>query len=83
MNVRGLMCYGRLEQIRILLEKHSISVAVLSETETSYSIAERTNIDGFKAFCPPASVTGPPKKEVGLPLWFRLYISDSERFFQP
>jgi hypothetical protein len=41
-------------------------VAVLTETETSHSIAETTNIEGFKAFCPPNSVTGPPGKEVGV-----------------
>ena len=65
-NIRGIECYGRLEQIRILLIKHQASVAVLTETETSHSIAETTNIEGFKAFCPPTSVTGPLGKEVGV-----------------
>ena len=65
-NIRGIECYGRLEQIRILLTKHLASVAVLTETETSHSYAETTNIEGFKAFCPPNSVTGPPGKEVGV-----------------
>ena len=41
-------------------------MAVLTETETSHSIAETTSIEGFKAFCPPNSVTGPPGKEVGV-----------------
>ena len=41
-------------------------MAILSETETTHSIAETTNIDGFKAFCPPSSVTGPCGKEVGV-----------------
>ena len=65
-NVRGIECYGRLDQIRILLVKHMVSVAVLTETETNHSIAETTHIDGFKAFCPPATVTGPSGKEVGV-----------------
>ena len=65
-NVRGIECNGRLEQIRILLTKHLASVAVLSETETSHSTAETTNIEGFKAFCPPNSVIGPTGKEVGV-----------------
>ena len=65
-NIRGIECYGRLDQIRILLVKHNVSVAVLTETETSHTVAETTNIEGFKAFCPPASVTGPSGKEVGV-----------------
>ena len=60
------MCNGRLEQIRNVLVKHDISIAILSETETTHSIAETTNIEGFKAFCPPTSVTGPSGKEVGV-----------------
>ena len=43
-----------------------MSVAVLSETETSHSIAKTANIEGFQAFCPPDSVTGPSKKECGV-----------------
>ena len=65
-NVCGIDCYGRIDQIHILLVKHLVSVAVLTETETSHSIAETTNIDGFKAFCPPSSVTGPSGKEAGV-----------------
>ena len=65
-NIQGLECFGRLEQIRTLLVKHSVSVAVVTETETSHSIAETSNIEGFKAFIPPKSVTGPLKKEVGV-----------------
>ena len=65
-NIRGIECYGRLNQIQILLVKYNVSVAVLTETETSHTVAETTNIEGFKAFCPPASVTGPPGKEVGV-----------------
>ena len=59
-NIRGIECVGRLDQIQTLLIKHQVSVAVLTETETTQSIAETTNIDGFQAFCSPTSVYGPP-----------------------
>ena len=65
-NVCGIECNGRLEEIRLLLVKYSVDVAILSETETSHSYASTTSIDGFKAFCPPKYVTGPPGKEVGV-----------------
>ena len=78
-NVRGIECNGRLEQIRVLLTKHHASVAVLSETETSHSIAETTSIEGFKAFCPPNSVTGPPGKEVGVILMISDKLAASAR----
>ena len=65
-NVRGIECSGRLDQIRDLLVKHLVSVAVITETETTHNIAETTNIDGFKVFCPPGTVTGPKDKEVGV-----------------
>ena len=65
-NICGIECYGRLDQIQILLVKHLVSVAVLTETETSHSIAESTNTEGFKAFCPPACVTRPLGGEVGV-----------------
>ena len=65
-NIQGIECSGRLEQIRILLLKNSVSNAVLTETETSHSIAETTNIEGYKAYCPPITVTGPRGKEVGV-----------------
>ena len=64
MNIHGIEFFGKLEQIRTLLIKNPVSVAVLSETVTSHSIAHSTSIEDFKAFCPPASVTGPLKKEV-------------------
>ena len=41
------------------LLKYNVSIAVLTETETSHSFAESTNIEGFKSFCPPSCVTGP------------------------
>ena len=66
LNVCGITYNGRLEQIRNILIKHDISVAILSETETNHSIAATTNIEGFKAFCPPNSVIGPLNKEVGV-----------------
>ena len=66
-NIGGIKCFGRLDQIQILLLKHSISVAVITETETTHSIAETTSVEGFKAFCPPSSVTCPSNcKEVGV-----------------
>ena len=39
---------------------------MLTETETSQSTAASANIEGCKPFCPPASVTGPSGKEVGV-----------------
>ena len=65
-NIRGIECYGRLDQVQLLLVKHLVSVAALTETETSHSIAQTTHVKGFKAFCPPSSVTGPQSKEVGV-----------------
>ena len=65
-NVHGIECVGRLDQIQILLEKHQISVAILTETETSHSVGQTTHIEGFQAFCPPPCVIGPYKKEVGV-----------------
>ena len=66
LNACGITCSGRLEQIRDILIKYDVSIAVLSETETTHSIAATTSIDGFKAFCPPTSVTGPSGKEAGV-----------------
>ena len=63
-NVCGIECIGRLEEIRLLLIKYKVDIAILSETETSHSLAANANIEGFKVFCPPLSVTGPPGKEV-------------------
>ena len=65
-NVRGVECVGRLDQIQQLLVKNLVSVAVLTETETTHLTAASSNINGFKAFCPPTCVTGPPGKEVGV-----------------
>ena len=63
-NVFGIECNGLLEEIRLLLNKYKVDIAILSETETTHSLALTTNIEGFKVFCPPLSVTGPPGKEV-------------------
>ena len=65
-NVRGIECNGRIEQVRLLLVKCQISLAVLSETETLHSFAASANMDGFKALCHPLSVTGPCGKEAGV-----------------
>ena len=65
-NVCGIECSGRLEEIRLLLVKYGVDVAILSETETSHSLAATTNLEGYKAFCPQNSVTGPPGKEAGV-----------------
>ena len=65
-NVRGIMCHGRSEQARLLMIKHKASVAILSETETTHSYSATTHIEGFRALCPPKTVTGPPGKEVGV-----------------
>ena len=65
-NVCGIECTGRLEEIRILLVKYDVDVAILSETETSHSLAATTSVEGYKAFCPPKCVTGPPGKEAGV-----------------
>ena len=63
-NVRGIESNGRLEQIRLLLIKNNAKIAVLSETETTHSYASTTNIEGWRAFCPPECVSGPSGKEV-------------------
>ena len=60
------MCHGRSEQARLLMIKHKASIAVLSETETTHSYSATTHIEGFRALCPPKTVTGPPGKEVGV-----------------
>ena len=65
-NIQGIECIGRPEQIQILLAKYLIEVAVLTETETSHSYAKTTNIQGFKSFPPPSCVSGPSGKEVGV-----------------
>ena len=49
-----------------LLKKFDCSLAVLSEVETSHSYAATAHMEGFRAFCPPTTVTGPPGKEVGV-----------------
>ena len=65
-NVRGVECNGRLEQVRLLLLKNQVSVAIITEAETTHAYAQTTHMDGFTAFCPPVSVTGPPGKECGV-----------------
>ena len=78
-NIRGIECSGRLDQIRHLLVKHSVSGAVLTETETTHEITETTNIDGFRSFCPPSCVTGPQGKEVGVTLMISDELSSSSK----
>ena len=65
-NVRGIESNGKLEQIRLLLTKHEASIAVITETETTHTYASTTHMEGWKAFCPPESVTGPQNKEAGV-----------------
>ena len=66
LNVSGLKSYGRIDQVRNLLIKHKIDVAVLTETEISHDMAKTFNIDGYKVFCPPHFTTGPRGKEAGV-----------------
>ena len=66
LNIRGIECHGKLEQTKDLLNKYHASVGILSETETTHKYAATTNIEGFRAFCPPETVKGPPGKEVGV-----------------
>jgi hypothetical protein len=60
------MCHGRSEQVRLLMIKHQVSIAILSETETTHTYSATTHMEGFRALCPPKTVTGPPGKEVGV-----------------
>ena len=60
------MCQGRPEQVRLLLNKYKASLAILSETETTHAYAATCHMEGFRAFCPPTSVTGPQNKEAGV-----------------
>jgi hypothetical protein len=60
------MCHGRSEQVRLLMIKHKVSIAILSETETTHTYSATTHMEGFRALCPPTTVTGPPGKEVGV-----------------
>ena len=48
------------------MTKHEASIAVITETETTHSYASTTHMEGWKAFCPPESVTGPQNKEAGV-----------------
>ena len=66
LNVCGLKSFGSIDQVRNLLLKYQISVAVLTETEVSHEIAKTFNIEGFTVFCPPPFTTGPRGKEAGL-----------------
>ena len=63
-NVEGL--HNKYLHVSNLLSKYKCSLAVLSEVETSQSIASSSHIEGFRAFCPPKTVTGPKDKEVGV-----------------
>ena len=60
------MCHGRSEQARLLMIKHKASIAILSETETTHAYSATTHMEGFRALCPPTTVTGPRGKEVGV-----------------
>ena len=66
LNVRGIECNGRTDQIQILLKKYQVSVAILSECETNHDYASTTHLEGYRAFCPPRSVSGPSGKECGV-----------------
>jgi hypothetical protein len=77
LNVRGIMCHGRSEQVRLLMIKHKVSVAILSETETTHSYSATTHMEGFRALCPPTTVTGPPGKEVGVIMMVSADIASS------
>ena len=53
--------------MELLLKKYQASLAILTETETNQSYAKTTNLEGFRAFCPPMCVSGPSAgKEVGV-----------------
>ena len=78
-NVQGIECYGRLDQVQILLVNNLVSVAVLTETETTHSIAESSNIEGFRAYCPPTCVIGPIGKEVGVMLMISNKLSSATK----
>ena len=65
-NIRGIMYHGRSEQDHLLIIKHNVLIAILSETETTHSYSATTHIEGFRALCPPKTVTVPPGKEVGV-----------------
>ena len=49
-----------------MLTKYNCSVAILSEVETTHGKAATAHMEGFRAFYPPSTVTGPPEKEVGV-----------------
>ena len=63
-NVQGLE--NKHLQVHNLLCKYNTSVAILSEVETTHGQAATANMQGFRVFCPPTVVTGPPNKEVGV-----------------
>ena len=50
-NVRGIMCHGRSEQVRLLMIKHKILIAILSEKETTHAYAATTKrrVSGLSA----------------------------------
>ena len=50
LNVRGIQCNGRLDQVELLLKKYQASLAILTETETNQSYAKTTNLEGFYSF---------------------------------
>jgi hypothetical protein len=77
LNVRGIMCHGRSEQARLLMIKHKVSIAILSETETTHAYSATTHMEGFRALCPPTTVTGPPGKEVGVIMMVSADIASS------
>lgn len=70
-NVQGLQ--NKHLHVLNLMTKCKTSNAILSEVETTHGKAATSHMNGYRAFCPPSTVTGPPEKEVGV----LMLISDS------
>ena len=66
LNVCGSKSHGRIDQVKNLLLKYKVSIAVLTETEVSHEMAKTFNIEGYTVYCPPSFTTGPKGKEAGL-----------------
>lgn len=76
-NVEGLQ--NKHLSVHNLLTKYNCSIAVLSEVETSHLTAATAHMEGFRAFCPPKTVTGPPEKEVGVLMMISNEMSSSAK----
>ena len=63
-NVQGLQ--NKHLHVLNLMTKYKTPIAILSEVETTHGKAATSHMDGYRAFCPPSTVTGPPEKEVGV-----------------